>query len=385
MLQTDLEDAEYLGRAKQPRDTTKPLTLHAGALAAAMTRCSAAIGRGGTLPILTSVLLRTSGGKMTVEASNLELAIRQEIAVEGGDSHAGCVNAATLSSVASKLSADAEVTLEFTSGSLVLRSGRSRVTLTLLPPDDYPAFGGGHFACRFEVPCAEMQTALERTRPFMADNEKRQFLCGVHVMATDVGLRFAATNANDLAITTVPVTAPGMPEIIIPAPTVTELTKLAAGIGVMTVSVSETKIMCEMPGVTMISKLIDGVYPQTERIVPRDNNCLLNVRTNEMARALILTSIVSDGPTPWVRIAASATGVRLSSGSGVDEVICDLEDGSFRYDGDDFTAAFWNRSLMEPTKLCGKSIEFQFRNDTPFIATDPDDPTASYIAMSIRK
>lgn len=385
MVQTDIEDPEYLGKVAQPRGGAPKV--NAGMLSAALSRVSGAVGRSATNPILACVLIRIDGALMTIEATNMELAIRQEVAITGSDAQAGCVNAALLTAVAARLPEDGEITLTFARDALTLQCGRSKVTLTLLPPEDYPVLTGGHFQTRFTMPCIDLSAMLERTKPFISTEISRYFLCGVNIVATEDKLRFTATNSNDLCVTELPLPegAAGMPDIIIPTPATVEMARMASGTGALTISVSATRVCCEKPGMMMVTKLIDATYPDCQRVIPRSNSCVLRVQRAEMLRALGLTGLISDGQTPWTRLALSRGAIVLSSGSGADAVVCELADGTFEYEGDDLTMAFWNRSLVEPLKLSGKTMEFRFQRDTPFAAQDTDDASAVYVAMSIRR
>lgn len=386
MSQTDIEDPEHLGRTPQPRPAI--LKVRAGTLSTAMTRASGAVGRSATVPILACVLLRIGNGLMTIEATNMELAIRQEIAITGSGSQAGCVSAALLAGVAARLPDDGEITLTFATGALTLLCGRSKVTLTLLPAEEFPVLTGGHFPTRFAVPCVDLGAMLERTKPFISTEVSRAYLCGVNIATTDDKLRFSATNSNDLCVTELPLPegAAAMPEIIVPTPAVVEMGKMASGTGVLTVSVSETRLSCEAPGITMVTKLIDAKYPDCQRIIPRSNANILRVQASEMLRALGLTGLLVDGQTPWTKLELTkGSVVTLSSGSGADAVVYELADGTFEYTGADFTMSFWNRSLAEPLKLAGKTMEFRFQENVPFAAQDVDDASAIYVAMSIRR
>jgi DNA polymerase-3 subunit beta len=386
LIQTDIEDAGHLGKTPQPRSAT--LKVRAGTLSAAMTRASGAVGRSATVPILACVLLRIGNGLMTIEATNMELAIRQEIPITGSGAQAGCVNAALLAGVAARLPEDGEITLTFSTGALTLLCGRSKVTLTMLPAEEYPVLTGGHFPVRFTVPCVDLGAMLERAKPFISTEVSRAYLCGVNLVATEDKLRFSATNSNDLCVTELLLSegVVGMPEIIIPTPAVVEMGKMASGTRALTISVSETRLSCEMPGITMVTKLIDAKYPDCQRIIPRSNANVLRVQAAEMLRALGLTGLLVDGQTPWTRLElTTGSVVTLSSGSGADAVVYELADGTFEYTGADLTMSFWNRSLVEPLRLAGKTMEFRFQENVPFAAQDADDPSAIYVAMSIKR
>lgn len=385
LTQTDIED--FTGPTRQPV-RSNVITIQNKDLLPVLGRAASVLGKNNSVVILNCVLLSVANDEMTVTANNIELALKETIPVRSNLTGSVCVNIALLYSIVQRLPSEAEIGLEFGASGVVLKSGRTRVTLETLPTEDYPAFFEGAFRVRFELARAELATALERTRGFASSEGSRYYLCGVHIHLMGDDLSFEATTGNQLSAAKIP--APqgveDFPSIILPTYAINEITKLIGGAGPIEVGVSETKVMARVGNTTLLTKLIDGSFPDIVRVTPRGGDKTLRVDCADFSRALNLAAAVTSGQKiSGVRLNMSAETFTLTSGEDANQIVTELDKGSFDYEGDPLDIAFQIKFLVDPTKLCGQTIEFRFTDASgPFLAMDADDRSALYVAMPYR-
>src|SRR6202162_5538383 len=210
------------------------LTIERAALLRALGHVQSVVERRNTIPILSNVLLRAESGELALSATDMDLEIVAGVSVEAGRQGATTAPAHTLYDIVRKLRAGAQIELESAGdkGAMTLRSGRSTFTLACLPPEDYPLMAGGDLAHSFTLSAAELKRLIDRTRFAISTEETRYYLNGIffHAAKTnDVAmLRAVATDGHRLARMEIPLPegAAGMPGVIVPRKTVSELRKL---------------------------------------------------------------------------------------------------------------------------------------------------------------
>lgn len=393
MLQTDIEDDEFLGPATKPIQTPKStgITVSNKALSAALARAVAITGHGMSIPILECVRLQIENGALIVEANNMEQMVHQRVPSSGYGVGVGCVKGSTLHSIVQRLPADGESVLEFTPTTLTVKCGRSRVALELVPLADYPIFASGHSPTKFTMKSADLALLVERTRPFVSTEETRYYLGGIylapHIVEGITVLRAAATNGHWLGVawTAMPDGAKEIPGIIIPRVAIPILAALLEDGSEVRIEISQARAIFTVGEITFATKLVDATYPDIDRVMPRDNQNIFLVDQREFLRALSLTGVETGDKNVIVRLSLSPDAVTISSGFGANQIVHELPIGSFEYDGAVMEIGFMNRLLVDPTKLAGDRIEFRFNGPEHFAsARDPADHTAIYVIGSYR-
>ncbi|MBV9750427.1 MAG: DNA polymerase III subunit beta, partial [Acetobacteraceae bacterium] len=235
-----------------------------------------------TIPILANAKIEVKDGKLLFTATDMEIAVVEEVAViEALSDGATTAPAATLYEIVRKLPEGAEVELEQPGGDapLALRAGRYATSLVTLPTDDFPSMTAGSLPHKFELPANTLRGLIDRTRFAISTEETRYYLNGIylHTAEGEDGrvLRAVATDGHRLARVEEPEPpgASGMPGVIIPRKTVAELRKLLdEESGDVGIGLSDTRIQFRAGPVTLTSKLIDGTFPEYERVIPRDND-----------------------------------------------------------------------------------------------------------------
>lgn len=341
-----------------------------------------------TIPILANVRIDANSAGVTLTATDLEIASVITIPATVGEPGACTAPAATLHDIVRRLPADAVVTLVHDGGDgmLSLRAGRYATSLNALPVDDFPAMTTGTLPHSFAVPAAELRAMIDRTSFAMSREETRAYLNGLYFCVVDGNFRIVSTDGHRLAQVQIPCPdgAAAMPAVIVPRKAVHEVSKMLDGQGGdVTVSVSETRIQVAVGGVSLTSKLIEGSYPETDRVIPRANKNILSVQKAAISAAVARVSTIGDGSSSPVRLAVTASTLTVSA-SNPDRGTA-TEDVDAEYRGAEMVIGFNAKYLSEIIDQVGDIAEFRFGTaDGPAMIVDPADDTALSVLMPMR-
>lgn len=273
-----------------------------------------------TIPILSNILLATDGGRLRIEATDLDIELR--IAVDADVSATGTltVSSATLHDLVRKLPDKAAITLEQDGNALHVRSGRTRAKLATLPSEDWPGtMAPDEWPATFAIPADRLAAMLARTAFAISTEETRYYLNGTfaHFLEKDGRrlLRMVTTDGHRLARveTEAPDGADKLPPIIVPRKAGVEIEKLAREFkGDAILSVSPTKLRAEIGDVALSTKLIDGAFPDYGRVIPRDNSKIATVDRAAFASAADRVSTISSERGRAVKLSFAYDCLRLS-------------------------------------------------------------------------
>ncbi|HJU16286.1 MAG TPA: DNA polymerase III subunit beta [Stellaceae bacterium] len=401
------------------------LTIERAALLKALSHVQSVVERRTTIPILSNVLLRAeagpSAGLLALSATDMDLEIVERVPGQVEREGRTTAPAHTLYDIVRKLPEGAQIEIE-TGGSvpvgggltggpqqnplsaqagMLLRCGRSNFTLAALPPEDYPLMTGGDLPHNFTLSTRELCTLIDRTRFAISTEETRYYLNGIYLHATKSNevpvIRAVATDGHRLARVEMqlPAGAAGMPGVIIPRKTVLELRKLIEeDEQEVEISLSETKIRFAIPGSTpgssasLISKLIDGTFPDYDRVIPANNDKHLDVKCKEFAEAVDRVSTISTEKSRAVKLSIEGRSLTVSAtspenGTAVEEIEID-------YGANPIEIGFNSRYLLDITdQIDGETAQIKMSDAaSPTIVCDagPDASGASalYVLMPMR-
>lgn len=259
-------------------------------IANAIAQVSRVVERRNTIPILANVALVADGASLSMRATDLDLEINLTVAADIAVGGEITVPAQLLSDIVRKL-AGGTVAFELNGAkdALTVGGGRSKFKLQCLPISDFPDMNVGTFAHTFSLPAASLKMMIARTKFAISTEETRYYLNGIFMHTTeDAGrlvLRAVATDGHRLARAQVeaPSGAAGLGGVIIPRKTVGELEKLLDA-GEVLIEVSDSKIRVQRGDVVLLSKLIDGTFPDYTRVIPQTNN-IIAIADSDLIRA----------------------------------------------------------------------------------------------------
>ena len=261
-------------------------TIERATLLKSLGHVQSVVERRNTIPILSNVLMEArEDGSLRLMATDLDLQVDESVPANVSQAGATTVSAHTFFDIVRKLPEGSQVELTAAEGKMQVVAGRARFNLSTLPRDDFPVIAEGELPTRFELPAATLRQIIEKTRFAISSEETRYYLMGIFLHVVDDQMRAAATDGHRLARVTVakPDGAEGMPDVIVPRKAVTELYRLLEELeGTVEISLSPTKIRFGLGSAILTSKLIDGTFPDYNRVIPTANDKLLKLDPEEL-------------------------------------------------------------------------------------------------------
>jgi DNA polymerase III subunit beta len=363
-------------------------TIERATLLKSLSHVQSVVERRNTIPILSNVLIDASAdGSIRLMATDLDLQVDESVQANVNTPGATTVSAHTLFDIVRKLPEGSQVELNAAEGKMQLSAGRARFNLSTLPRDDFPVIAEGDLPTRFELPAATLRQIIDKTRFAISTEETRYYLMGIFLHIADEQLKAAATDGHRLARVTVPKPdgADGMPDVIVPRKCVAELRKLLEEVeGTVEVSMSPTKIRFGLGSAVLTSKLIDGTFPDYNRVIPTGNDKLLKLDPKSFAQGVDRVSTIASEKTRAVKMMVDRDKVTLSvtspeSGTATEEIAAD-------YGSDNIEIGFNARYLLDILgEIDGDTVEVHLADAAaPTLLRENDKSQALYVLMPMR-
>lgn len=368
------------------------LSIERAALLRSLNHVYSVVERKTTIPILSNVLLKAENDVLSLTTTDMDLEISESVAATVQSAGSTTAPAHTLYDIVRKLQEDSMVELELNAEStqMTVTAGRSRFKLSCLPTADFPEIGAGELPTQITLPAADMRALIDRTRFAMSTEETRYYLNGIYLHEADNEgvkvLRAVATDGHRLARFEMPLPegAQGMEGIIIPRKAINELRKLIDDAAdTITIHLSLSKIRFSFDHVVLTSKLIDGTFPDYQRVIPEGNNKIVEVDPKMFTSAIDRVSTISDGKSRAVKITLHGKQMTISAsspeaGSATEEL---------EVNGDtEIEIGFNAKYLLDITsQIEGEGCRLSLNDSaSPTIIQDNSDPSALYVIMPLR-
>ena len=351
------------------------------------------VERRNTIPILSNVLLDASDGRLSLTATDMDMDIIESVDCNVLQEGIVTVPAHTLYDIIRKLPDGCDVSLESNAeGShLSVQAGRSNFTLPLLPADEFPTMSGDQLPCSFNLSASDARILIDRTRFAISNEETRYYLNGIYIHSAESNnvpiLRAVATDGHRLARVEVPLPdgAAQMPSVIIPRKAVVEMRKLIEDSeGDILVSLSESKLRFEKGDTVLTTKLIDGTFPDYERVIPKGNDKLMEVNCRDLAEVVDRVATISTEKSRSVKLQLNE-GILILSATSPENGTA-REEVEVKYSSEAIEIGFNSRYLLDiANQIEGQVIEFSLADPgSPTIVRDQDDHTSLYVLMPMR-
>ncbi|MBI3507512.1 MAG: DNA polymerase III subunit beta [Proteobacteria bacterium] len=374
------------------------ITIERAALLKALGHIQSVVERRNTIPILSNVLLEATAakggaGKLSLTATDMDVAFVETVPAEIAKAGATTVQAHTLYEIVRKLPEGSQVGIEWSAekGQVALRAGRSSFSLAALPADDFPKMAAGELPHAFEILAEDLKTLIDKTRFAISTEETRYYLNGIYIHATKSGgmdvLRAVATDGHRLARLEMPLPdgAAKIPGVILPRKTVMEVRKLIdETAGAVQVSLSDTRVRFAFGDAVLVSKLIDGAFPDYERVIPSGNDKTMEVDRKLFAAAVDRVATISTEKSRAVKLAATKGLLSLTANSP--DAGTANEEIEVSYQGPAIEIGFNARYLLDiAEQIEGENATFKMADAaSPTIVADAADPSALYVLMPMR-
>ncbi len=281
----------------------------------ALGKVTGVVERRQTLPILGNLLLVVHNDQMTVTGTDLEVEVNMVVPIELHQAGEITIPARKLIDICRNLSEANDIRFRIKDDRCLVTAGRARFTLGVLPAANFPLMDSLQDGFQFKVNESIFRRLLDKTAFAMAQQDVRYYLNGLLIEFHANTLTAVATDGHRLARfqSQIAVGIGESRQVIVPSKTVLELRRLLGSSDeLVSVILGERFIQIAMGGaMTMTSKLVDGRYPEYERVIPRELEKTASVNKNELKRALSRTAILSNEKYRGVRLTFDAGTLRL--------------------------------------------------------------------------
>ena len=354
-------------------------------LLSALGHVTSVVERRTTIPILSNVLLSAADGSLELKATDLEREVVETTDADVAQAGSMTVPAHIIHEIVRKLSDGAQISLELNAddGRLNLSSGHANFTLQTLPGDEFPDLSADEMEHHFELPAKDLRRLIEKVRFAISTEETRYYLNGIYFHTAESDgkqvLRAVATDGHRLAQVELDMAdgAENIPGVIIPRKTIHEIHRLIEDVKPdVKIALSTSKIQFRIGSVVVTSKLIDGTFPDYGRVIPEGNDKILNVSSDDFAKAVDRVSTISNERGRAVKLNITSDNLVLSvsdpnGGSATEEL-------SVNYDADPLEIGFNARYLLDITN--------QLESDTVhFLLSDPGSPIYLFCPLHCRQ
>ncbi|WP_148713609.1 DNA polymerase III subunit beta [Chitinolyticbacter meiyuanensis] len=341
-----------------------------------------------TLPILSNVLIQKSGDTLTCTGTDLEIQIAatQSEGFSGND-FAITVSAKKFSDILRAIPDKSVVTLEENESRLTVKAGKSRFALQTLPAGDFPTLSvDTSLKATVRMPQGQLKALLGRVQYAMAHQDIRYYLNGLFLVTEGNLLKLVATDGHRLgfASTELP-TSFDKNEVILPRKTILELYKLLQDVDdEVTVDIAGNQVKFSFGNVVIHSKVVDGKFPDYNRVIPQNNDKLLNIERQLLLASLQRAAILSN---------EKFRGVRLVLTDGLIKILCNnneqeeaQEEVEVAYTGAPLDIGFNIQYLLDVlTNSQVENLNFTFGDvNSSVLVTIPDNEHFKYIVMPMR-
>jgi len=349
---------------------------------------SGIVERRHTLPILSNVLLEKKGDRLTLLATDIEIQITTATAGAGGDGDgAVTVGARKLQDILRSLSDNTEVSLLLEDKRLQVRAGKSRFSLQTLPADDFPRMTISEGETRqFSMSQKAFRQLIGKTQYGMAAQDVRYYLNGLLLLVEGKELRAVATDGHRLAFASVEIEA-DLPrqEMILPRKTVLELNRLLVDSDeVLHITMAPNQVRFAFGSVVLVSKLIDGKFPDYERVVPATLKNHMTVGRQTLMQAMNRAAILTNEKFRGVRVVLGENTLKLIAANAEQEEA--QEEIEVNYTGDVIDVGFNVSYLLDVlNNVHTDEIQWSFNDaNSSALITVPGNDRFKYVVMPMR-
>ena len=349
-----------------------------------------------TLPILSNIILEAKDDKLILSSTNLDIYCSDKIKAEVLKSGEVSVSAVTFFEIIKRLPSGSEVlmTMEEGENEIRLTCGRSKFNLSTLKTDDFPIISDNDLSTNFVLSADELIRIIDKTKFAVSNEETRYYLNGIFLHKAERNsiqfLRAVATDGHRLAQYDIPLPqgAEDITGIIIPKKTIYELRKvLDDANGDVSVSLNENKIKFSFNDLKIVSKVIDGTFPDYTKVIPQNNDKSFKTNNSDLKNAIDRVSAVAaneESKSKAIKFCIENNSLSLSvesqSKGSANEII------DVNYSGDKVDIGFNSKYIIDIcNEVDGDEISIGLSDSiSPAIILDKTDENLFFVLMPMR-
>ena len=345
-----------------------------------------------TLPILSNILIEAKNSKIRITATDLDIIYFEEITPQEVKKEGSTTTSANiLYDILRKLQSSSKVELNLQGANkLNLISGNSKFNLLCIPPDNFPLSGEDIEQKKFEVDPKKLLKLLNKTRISISNDETRHYLNGIYIHKATLEnkpyLCAVATDSHRLSSSSLEINSDAHIEsIILPKKTIFQLISLLEqSNSPVKISNDKSKIKFEMDIGVLISKVIDGRFPDYTKVIPKNNEKILEIKLNEFKNSIERVTSVSLDRKEGLKMQISKEAVQLSvnspnSGEGTENI-------NAKFSSDGLSISFNSRYLIDIiSQIENESIIINLKDPgSPVLIRDFSDKNSFHVVMPMK-
>jgi DNA polymerase-3 subunit beta len=344
-----------------------------------------------TLPILANVLLVLKEDWLSLTGTDLEVELvgRIQLAVAGEESGEVTVPARKLLDICKSLPEGSDIKFSAKENKVAVRSGSSRFTLSTLPAREFPNVENSIGTHQLTLKQGQLKRLIDRTGFAMAQQDVRYYLNGMLWELDSKQLRVVATDGHRLAMCTlkdkISVTGEGGVQMILPRKGVLELARLLVDDEAeIQINIGSNHIRATTGDFTFTSKLVDGKFPDYEKVVPRSPTNVLKGSRQELRQAFTRTAILSNEKFRGVRLKLTANTLDIVANNPEQEEA--EETVPVDYSGETLEIGFNVSYLLDVLGvLSGDQIKLSLADpNSSALLEESDEGDSLYVVMPMR-
>ena len=293
------------------------VTLEAGTFPPALKRARTIVEARTTIPILATVKLAAGGDTLDIAASNLDMTIATSIAAGITTDGAACIDATMLAAAVATAPSGSQIEIAVKNNRAHIEHSAMKTELPTLPAEDWPVLDQADMAHRIETTPATLERALVTIKGSISTEETRYYLCGVFWHAVDSQIVTASTDGHQLSWVRTGIAWPGDVEdragVIVPRLAIERISGIIGDAKSVIVSWNDRLMTFEVPGTTFTSKLIDGTYPDYQRVIPTDASPVLVVKAADLVRAVRSLIPLHSGDRKGIALTAEPDAIVMTA------------------------------------------------------------------------
>ena len=367
-------------------------TINRDTLLSSLTHAQGVIEKKNTLPILSNVLMELKKGKLIIVATDLDIIFYDELLdVKTITEGSTTTSAAILYDILRKISSNSELNFELKNeNKLSLKSENLDFNLLCLPTDNFPTFEDQFDNTEISINNNKFLKLLNKTRISISNDDTRHYLNGVFLHLTESNSRRfltgVATDSHRLSSSSLEIeNIDDFTSLILPRKTVFQLcTLLTESSEKLTIQTSENKIKFNIGNMKLISKVIDGKFPDYKKVIPVSNDKTLIVSSKEFISSIERVASVSLDRKEGVKLAVNKDNVQLSvnsanSGEGNEKIKAEFNSGNLNI-------SFNSKYLTDiASEIEDKNLKINLKDSTsPVLIEDLSDKDSFYVLMPMK-
>ena len=339
------------------------------------------------LPILSNLLLESNQGKLKFTATDLEMQISTHIKTELSDDFQITVSAKKLFDITRALPEQSKIDIQIEENKVMVKAKKSRFNLQTLPFQDYPVMKKDEKdSVELQIPQKDFKALLKQVDFSMAQQDIRYYLNGLLLEVKENNINIVGTDGHRLSFTSLELKAPSQSaQVIVPRKTIVELVKLLKDTDEpLEISFSSNQVHFKFNDIDMITKIIDGKFPDYSRVIPEGHTNAFNIKRALLLDSMLRASILSNDKYRGIRMVVEKNNLKLVSNNSEQEQA--EEELEIDYKGEKIDIGFNVTYLIDVlTNIQSDQLTIAFKDSaSSCLVTIPDDKKYKYVVMPMR-